>query len=88
MSAGENSDLIDAIFWGAGEPQPCRAGDNINIVFEPEIHEWYGEHVQLICKDIRVDKKRIITRDFWQTCIAKSGVYYGNLAWQKTLSGS
>ena len=23
-----------------------------------------GEHVQLICKDIRVDKKRIITRDF------------------------
>ena len=30
----------------------------------PEIHEWYGEHVQLICKDIRVDKKRIITRDF------------------------
>ena len=61
---GKNSDLIDAIFWGAGEPQPCRAGDNINIVFEPEIHEWYGEHVQLICKDIRVDKKRIITRDF------------------------
>ena len=54
LSAGK--ELIDAIFWGVGDIDPCRAGDVVDLVFEPEVHEWYGEHVQLICRDIREEK--------------------------------
>lgn len=31
---------------------------------KPEIHDWYGKHVQLICKDIRPVKDYFLTRDF------------------------
>ncbi len=56
--------LVDAIFWGCGEKDPASAGDMVDVAFEPEVHEWYGEHVQLICKDIRQDTFHILTRDF------------------------
>lgn len=56
--------LIDAIFWGIGDRFPCQAGDVVDVVFEPEVHEWYGEHVQLICKDIRQKKVALLDRDY------------------------
>ncbi len=56
--------LVDAIFWGVGEKDPCHAGDVVDVAFEPEVHDWYGEHVQLICKDMRQDTFRILTRNF------------------------
>lgn len=55
---------IEAIFWGVGETDPCRAGDMVDLVYEPEIHDWYGEHVQLICKDIHQVEDYFLTRDF------------------------
>ena len=36
----------------------------MNLVFEPEIHDWYGEHVQLICKDVQKAENFFLTRDF------------------------
>ena len=36
----------------------------VDVAFEPEVHDWYGEHVQLICKDMKQDTFRILTRDF------------------------
>lgn len=42
----------EAVFWNPGE-DPCRTGEMVSIAYEPEIHEWYGEHVQLIGKDIQ-----------------------------------
>lgn len=61
LSAGK--ELIDAIFWGVGDIDPCRAGDVVDLVFEPEVHEWYGEHVQLICRDIREENEKLLSRD-------------------------
>lgn len=61
--SGGDSD-VDAIFWGVGAQTPCFPGDLVNIVYDPEIHEWYGEHVQLIGKDIRKNPHRELTRDF------------------------
>ncbi|WP_297022549.1 single-stranded-DNA-specific exonuclease RecJ [uncultured Dialister sp.] len=58
------SGLVDAIFWGCGENSPCQAGDVVDLVFEPEVHEWYGEHVQLIGKDLRQEKTEILDRDY------------------------
>ena len=43
----------EAVFWNAGEEDPCRPGDVITVAYEPEIHNWYGEKVQLIVRDIR-----------------------------------
>lgn len=45
--------VAEAVFWNPGEEDPCRAGEEASIVFDPEIHEWYGEHVQLLGKDMR-----------------------------------
>lgn len=59
-----NEGLIDAIFWGVGDTDPCHAGDVVDVVYEPEIHEWYGPHVQLICKDVREEEKHFLDRDF------------------------
>lgn len=57
-------ELVDAIFWSVGDTDPCHAGDVIDLVFEPEVHEWYGEHVQLIMKDVRMEENHMLTRDF------------------------
>ena len=46
-----------------GDIDPCRAGDVVDLVFEPEVHEWYGEHVQLICRDIREENEKLLSRD-------------------------
>ena len=59
-----DSGLVDGIFWSVGEEDPCHAGDVVDLVFEPEVHEWYGEHVQLIMKDVRMENERMLTRDF------------------------
>ncbi|PWL47572.1 MAG: single-stranded-DNA-specific exonuclease RecJ, partial [Veillonellaceae bacterium] len=40
------------IFWNTGISSPCRNGDIVSAAYRAEIHEWYGENVQLICKDI------------------------------------
>lgn len=58
------SGLVDAIFWGCGEKSPCQAGDVVDLVFEPEVHEWYGEHVQLIARDIRQENMQALDRDY------------------------
>lgn len=58
------SGLVDAIFWGCGEKNPCQAGDVVDLVFEPEVHDWYGEHVQLIAKDIRQENMQVLDRDY------------------------
>lgn len=60
----QNNTPVEAIFWNAGECDPCCAGDTVNLVFEPEIHDWYGEHVQLICKDVQKAENFFLTRDF------------------------
>jgi single-stranded-DNA-specific exonuclease len=60
----QNREPVEAIFWGIGDKDPCCPGDIVDIVYEPEIHDWYGEHVQLICKDIRPVKDYFLTRDF------------------------
>lgn len=59
-----DSGLVDAIFWGVGEESPCQAGDVVDLVFEPEVHEWYGEHVQLIGRDIRQEEACLLDRDY------------------------
>lgn len=59
-----NNDLIDVICWGTGAESPCQAGDVIDLVYEPEIHDWYGRHVQLICKDIKQEKVHILDRNY------------------------
>lgn len=51
LSEGNTS--VEAVFWNPGEDNPCSSGEEVAIAYEPEIHEWYGEHVQLIGKDIR-----------------------------------
>ena len=60
----QNSGPVEAIFWNPGDKDPCQAGDTVNLVFEPEIHDWYGEHVQLICRDIETVDNYSLTRDF------------------------
>lgn len=55
---------MDAIFWGVGEESPCQAGDVVDLVFEPEVHEWYGEHVQLIGRDIRQEEACLLDRNY------------------------
>lgn len=35
----------------------------IDVVYEPEIHNWYGEHVQLNCKDIEISYESTLNRD-------------------------
>lgn len=59
-----DSGLVDAIFWGVGEESPCQAGDVVDLVFEPEVHEWYGEHVQLIGRDIRQEEACLLDRNY------------------------
>lgn len=57
----------EAVFWNPGEEDPCRPGGEVSIVYEPEIHEWYGEHVQLLGKDMREDapeEELLLDRDF------------------------
>lgn len=49
----EGGTAAEAVFWNPGEEDPCTPGEEIAIAYEPEIHEWYGEHVQLIGKDVR-----------------------------------
>lgn len=57
----------EAVFWNPGETNPCRPGDEIAIAYEPEIHEWYGEHVQLIGRDVaesKPEENMKLDRDF------------------------
>ncbi|MFR6110616.1 MAG: hypothetical protein ACLUIQ_03830 [Dialister invisus] len=59
------------MFWGIGDKDPCCPGDIVDIVYEPEIHDWYGKHVQLICKDIRPVKDYFNQR-FSDRCVCSS----------------
>lgn len=57
---------VESVFWNPGE-DPCRAGDEVAVAYEPEIHDWYGEHVQLIGKDVQElmpEKDVRLDRDF------------------------
>ncbi|MEE0292357.1 MAG: hypothetical protein UDQ48_07090 [Dialister sp.] len=71
---------MDAIFWGVGEENPCQAGDVVDMVFEPEVHEWYGEHVQLIGKDIREEDMRLLDRDYLADVYRKLSAILRNMA--------
>lgn len=57
---------VESVFWNPGD-DPCRAGDEVAVAYEPEIHDWYGEHVQLIGKDVQelVPEREVrLDRDF------------------------
>ena len=49
----QNGASAEAVFWNPGEKDPCRPGEKVSIAFEPEIHEWYGEHVQMLGRDVK-----------------------------------
>lgn len=49
----EGGTAAEAVFWNPGEADPCRPGEEVAVAYEPEIHEWYGEHVQLIGRDVK-----------------------------------
>ena len=51
------------IFWNTGISSPCRNGDIVSAAYRAEIHEWYGENVQLICKDIIIRPEPVLNRD-------------------------
>ena len=51
------------IFWNTGVSSPCRNGDIVSAAYRAEIHEWYGENVQLICKDIIIRPEPFLNRD-------------------------
>lgn len=51
------------IFWNTGISSPCRNGDIVSAAYRAEIHEWYGENVQLICKDIIIRPEPFLNRD-------------------------
>lgn len=51
------------IFWNTGISSPCRNGDIVSAAYRAEIHEWYGENVQLICKDIIIRPVPFMNRD-------------------------
>lgn len=56
----------EAVFWNPGE-DPCRPGELASIAYEPEIHEWYGERVQLIgraAKETEREAGLSLDRDF------------------------
>lgn len=63
--------------WGITDP--CRAGDVVDLVFEPEVHEWYGEHVQLICRDIREENEKLLSRDLLVEIYKKLTVFLKDL---------
>ncbi|MDY6084317.1 MAG: single-stranded-DNA-specific exonuclease RecJ [Dialister sp.] len=62
-AVSSGNDKLDLIFWRAGDTDPCRAGETVDIVYEPKIHDWYGKHVQLIGKDIAPHGKELLNRD-------------------------
>ena len=51
------------IFWNTGVLSPCRNGDIVSAAYRAEIHEWYGENVQLICKDVIIRPAPFMNRD-------------------------
>lgn len=59
----DGSCAVDAILWNCGDEDPCKAGDTVDIIAEPEIHEWNGEQVQLLLKDLRGCTEHVLTRD-------------------------
>lgn len=61
VSAGRTE--TEAIFWNAGEEDPCRVGDVVAVAYEPEIHNWYGEKVQLVARDIRLSADTAVPLD-------------------------
>ncbi len=57
---------VESVFWNPGN-DPCSPGDEVAVAYEPEIHDWYGEHVQLIGKDVQEltpDANVRLDRDF------------------------
>lgn len=62
-TVSSRNEKLDLIFWGAGSTDPCRAGDTVDIVYEPKIHDWYGKHVQLIGKDMAPHGTERLDRD-------------------------
>lgn len=57
------SNDIECIYWNCTDKNTCTSGQVIDVVYEMEIHDWYGEHVQLNCKDIRFSSKYKLNRD-------------------------
>ena len=43
----------EAVFWNPGDTDPAAKGEHVSLVYEPEIHNWYGEKVQLIGRDVK-----------------------------------
>lgn len=54
---------IECVFWNCLDNTPCNIEQKIDLVYEPEIHDWYGERVQLNCKDTRISTKYALNRD-------------------------
>ncbi len=57
----------ETVFWNAGEEDPAVTGETVSMVYEPEIHYWYGEKVQLIGRDVKKSESEVsaeIDRDY------------------------
>lgn len=62
----QGSTAVESVFWNPGD-DPCSPGDEVAVAYEPEIHDWYGEHVQLIGKDVKElipEAEERLDRDF------------------------
>ena len=59
----QDNNSRQGIFWNTGISSPCRNGDIVSAAYRAEIHEWYGENVQLICKDIIIRPEPFLNRD-------------------------
>lgn len=53
----------DGVFWNAGDDDPCREGDQVSAVYDPQIHLWHGEQVQLVLKDMKKEEGPALDRD-------------------------
>lgn len=63
FSTFNNKEEIEGVFWNYENNSFCNQGQLIDVVYEPEIHNWYGEHVQLNCKDIEISYESTLNRD-------------------------
>lgn len=60
---GQQNSSIDALLWNVCQENVCHVGDVVDMVFEPEINNWYGKRVQLIGKDLHIQREPFLTRE-------------------------